>query len=258
MKRGITSIGLVVATAAALAFAAQPAMAAETIGQTAPPASTGACDTNATYVQDSVFSGAGYAATTSGVITSWSTYAGSTATTMKLVVLRPNPSAGSSHYVPQAKDLLRNISPLSQLDTFTGLHLAIAAGDSIGVYVPAGGSYCLSYSVGAGEVYHHVIGDPAIGSDSFFNNVQSAGVMNASAVIEPDADGDRYGDETQDGCPGNGAVTGACPVVLAVPLAPAASTDKATLLAAAVKRCKKKKTKLARHKCVKRAKKKFA
>jgi len=32
------------------------------------------------------------------------------------------------------------------------------------------------------------------------------------AVLEPDADGDGFGDETQDGCPGNGSATGACPV----------------------------------------------
>ncbi len=35
--------------------------------------------------------------------------------------------------------------------------------------------------------------------------------LDASAVVEPDADGDGYGDETQDGCPANGAVHDKCP-----------------------------------------------
>jgi hypothetical protein len=138
------------------------------------------------------------------------------------------------------------------------LHLPIAAGDYIGVYVPAGGANCLSYSAGAGESYHHVLGDSGLDVSTYFNNLQASGLINAAAAVEPDADGDGYGDETQDGCPGNGAATGTCPVVSAPAPGPAATTDNGAALAVAVKRCKKLKTKPARKKCVKRAKAKFA
>jgi hypothetical protein len=256
MKRGITSVGLVAATAAFLAFAAQPAVAATTIGQTNAPASTVACDTNATYVQEGVSSGAaGYQSPVSGVITSWSTAQSSAATQMKLVVLRPDAPSGAFHYIPKQKDVLRDISALNQINTFTGLHLAIAAGDYIGLYVPAAGANCLSYTAGSGETYHHILSDPPLDTSAFFNNVTSSGLINASAVIEPDADGDGFGDESQDGCPGNGAATGACPVA---PPPAAVTTDNAALRAAALKRCKKKPTPLAKRKCAKRAKKKFA
>jgi hypothetical protein len=36
----------------------------------------------------------------------------------------------------------------------------------------------------------------------------------AAAVVEPDADGDGYGDETQDQCPGSASTQAACPVIV--------------------------------------------
>ncbi len=90
-----------------------------------------------------------------------------------------------------------------------------------------------------------MLGDPPIGAVAFFNNVQSGGVMNASAVVEPDADGDGFGDETQDGCLGNAAVQGACPVA-------SGSTPTAK------KKCKKRKHRRAvsaKKKCKKKQKK---
>ncbi len=74
-----------------------------------------------TYVQDSVYSGQGFQSSTSGVITSWSTYAGTTATQMKLDVLRPDPPSGADHYIPEQKDVLRDIPAANALVTFTGI-----------------------------------------------------------------------------------------------------------------------------------------
>jgi hypothetical protein len=261
MTRGTTLKGLIALALLAVALPASSASAAQTIGQAAPPASTGACDVNSTYVQEVVSTGAaGYQSPVSGVVTAWATYGGAAATQMKLEILRPDPVGGAFHYFAKQKDALRDIMP-GGLNGFTGLHLPIAAGDYIGVYVPAAGANCLSYTAGAGESYHHVVGDPGLDVSTFFNNLQASGLINAVAAVEPDADGDGYGDETQDGCPGNGAATGTCPVVPSTPSpspGPAATKGTAAKLAAAVKRCKKAKTKLARGKCVKRAKKKFA
>ncbi|MDX6616332.1 MAG: hypothetical protein QOD60_1423 [Solirubrobacterales bacterium] len=261
--RGIIRTGLpALAVASAALSAGVPAATASTlIGQANAPASTAACPVNATYVQEAVSAGAvSYQSPVSGVVTAWATYGGAAATQMKLEILRPDAVGGAYHYFAKQKDALRDITALGALNIFTGLHLPIAAGDYIGVYVPAAGANCLSFSAGAGESYHHVLGDPALDVSTYFNNLQASGLINAAAAIEPDADGDGYGDETQDGCPGNGAVTGACPVTppASPPPPVSASADKAALLAAAVKRCKRKPIPLARRKCVKRAKKKFA
>ncbi len=243
---GKVGAALAAATVTIAIVAPAAASGAQTVGQAAPPAPTGACDTDATYVQDSVYSGLGFQSGASGVITSWTTYAGTTATQMKLDVLRPDPASGAEHFIVEQKDVLRDIPATNARVTFTGLHLPIAAGDFIGVYVPPAGAFCLSYTdpscpdAGGGacaqEIYHHLIGDPAIGSNAFLNNVQSTGVMNASAIVEPDADGDGFGDESQDGCPGNAAAQGACPVGTGIPTA--TKTKK--------KKCKKKHTREAR------------
>jgi hypothetical protein len=246
----------------ALWVGAPTATAATIVGQANAPASTGACDVNSTYVQESVSAGAAsYQSSVSGVVTGWATFAGGAATQMKLVILRPDAVGGAYHYFPKQKDALRNITTLGALNYFGGLHLPIAAGDYIGVYVPAAGANCLSFAAGAGESYHHVLGDPSLDVSTYFNQLQSSGLINAVAVVQPDADADGYGDETQDGCPGNGAATGACPVVSVPAPGPVAttSTDTAAALAAAIKRCKKnKKTKPARRRCIKRARARFA
>jgi hypothetical protein len=65
-----------------------------------------------------------------------------------------------------------------------------------------------------------------------------------AATIEADADADGFGDETQDQCPTNALVQTACPVAAALPTG---QRD------AALKKCKRKKSKKARKKCKKKA-----
>lgn len=55
-------------------------------------------------------------------------------------------------------------------------------------------------------------GDVPPGSTAEFMNA-TEGQVPISAVVEPDADNDGYGDETQDGCPQSAAFQGACPTV---------------------------------------------
>jgi hypothetical protein len=64
--------------------------------------------------------------------------------------------------------------------------------------------------------------------------------IDVSAVLEPDADHDGFGDETQDQCPTNGSTHGPCPAT--------------GQRAAALKKCKKKHSAHARKKCRKKAK----
>lgn len=54
--------------------------------------------------------------------------------------------------------------------------------------------------------------DPADGSTQTFDPVPgSGGRVNVSAIVEPDADADGFGDETQDLCPTDASTAGTCP-----------------------------------------------
>ena len=253
--RGAAALALATAL---LASWAPGALAAQTLGQTGTAVF---CDDNTSYFQRSVELGSDYAASAPGVITSYSTVSGASPKSRKLMVFEDQ---GSNNYKVKAKDIVRTPTMASVLNVFIGLHVSIAAGQRIGYFIPdqaVDGGDCLTFGVtpnGApDDEYRHAAGEPALEVPTGFGAFATGGRVNLAATVEPDADGDAYGDETQDGCPGNGAVTGACPV--ATPSAPTVTTtDNAAARAAAIKRCKKKRTPLARRKCIKRAKKKFA
>ena len=56
-------------------------------------------------------------------------------------------------------------------------------------------------------------GDPAPGETRGAGPPQPATLVNVAAVLEPDADGDGFGDESQDQCPTNATTQGPCPPV---------------------------------------------
>lgn len=93
--------------------------------------------------------------------------------------------------------------------TFPDAGMPIAAGERLGVYATTGE---LAFEVADPEWTSGSIDGPpgAVGSQSTYQAADGYRVL-MQARVEPDADGDGYGDETQDGCPGNGAYTGACP-----------------------------------------------
>ena len=66
---------------------------------------------------------------------------------------------------------------------------------------------------GPGSVMGAVVGDVGVGGSVTFGELPEAQVPLA-AVIEPDADHDGFGDETQDKCPQAAALQTACPVIV--------------------------------------------
>ncbi|HLM09665.1 MAG TPA: hypothetical protein VK307_08135 [Thermoleophilaceae bacterium] len=64
----------------------------------------------------------------------------------------------------------------------------------------------------SGDKYTYVYSPPLTAGQGPRGSIDTAGELLVQAVMEPDADGDGFGDETQDGCPGNASATGACPV----------------------------------------------
>lgn len=172
------------------------------------------CSENQPYVQRQLAAGTAYSPNASGVITSWSAHASATAgRTLKLLVLRP--SAGTQFVVAQ-KDEVRALSQLSQVNTFTGMHLPIAVGDRLGLFVPPGQPLAdgdcgfLTGMAADLTVYPPGFGEPPVGASVDFSSSDATVRLNASAVVEPDADGDGFGDETQDACPGNAATQQPC------------------------------------------------
>lgn len=101
------------------------------------------------------------------------------------------------------------------------LRLPVQAGDRIGLrglpFTLEGVSeagitpYCESTTTGT--ILGAVGGNVSVGASATFNPV-TEGSVPVVATLEPDADADGYGDETQDGCPQSAAAQSSCPRVV--------------------------------------------
>lgn len=192
---------LLVSGALSVAFTGQ-AQGATTIGQTFTP-DTG-CGATVTLLQGVDPSGISYHAPSTGVITSWSYQAdAATGKHLKFKVAQP---LGGNNYNVVGKSALEMITP-GALNTFL-TRIPIEAGDAIGYYNPDGAA-CMSL-VGAGPVIHLSNGDKQPGDPWTFPASQSQYKLDVSAQLEPDADGDGFGDETQDGCPTDATTQEVC------------------------------------------------
>ena len=100
------------------------------------------------------------------------------------------------------------------LATISGQRIPVQAGDLLGVYSASNPWGCFRLTTASSDVGESsilTIPDPVVGSSP---NMQATAYerLMISATLEPDADGDGFGDETQDQCPTDGATQGACPV----------------------------------------------
>jgi hypothetical protein len=95
------------------------------------------------------------------------------------------------------------------------MHREIAAGDRIGIgfikptyafyYLANGAPRACRFRAGAGS-------DHPVDTVATYDTAGCQGEVLISGTVEPDADGDGFGDETQDGCPSSAAYQGDCPV----------------------------------------------
>jgi hypothetical protein len=146
-------------------------------------------------------------ATPAGVITSWSVR--NAAGTIALRVLRQRGSlvAGELHATNISEGQDRDGANADVIQTFP-TRQPVANGDYIGITLQSG-SYIGAYAGSGDDDLFEVPGSLSLAdvddtsADQFEQLVQ--------AKVEPDADGDGYGDESQDGCPGNASTAGACP-----------------------------------------------
>ena len=192
------------------------AFGATTIGQTAAQPAT--CDAGPlTITQKTIGLGFGYWATSAGVITAWSIQAN--ATSGEMVKLKLLHATGNlDEYKTVAEDTLRPLTP-SVLNTFpnasstTPVRIPAQTGDKIAVSAPSTSSPCDSFMNAPGDRLEYVASDPPVGASATYLESSAGSRVNISARLEPDADGDGFGDETQDACPTNVSTQLACPVV---------------------------------------------
>jgi hypothetical protein len=194
-----------------LALAPSSAGAAVTIGETFTPGGTTDCNNGFSWIGDPspALPAAQYAAPSAGVITSWSFEAGATgAPQVRLKVYRP--TGGLVEYVTVGRSAHEH--PFNGSTNTYETRIPVKQGDQIGIY-GAGSSFpCLRTMAGYGV--HTQFGDSPVGTTDTYVSFASV-QLDVSAQLEPDADGDGFGDETQDACPADPAVqavAGSCPV----------------------------------------------
>jgi len=215
-KRALTTL----VAGCVLLAAPAAANAAVTLGAVDPVANPGeTCAGNVSFVQTAT-GGPTIAAPTAGVITRWR-HKGNVGST-RLVMWRATGDPAMFIVVGRSAT---QVSTDAAPDFAT--RIPVAAGDQIGLRTVGASSSCFYSGVAADDTRNS--GGVAIPSDGFtqtFPNGPFDQRLNVEADLEPDADGDGFGDETQDGCTTDTAVQTAClPTGLATdPASPADGT----------------------------------
>jgi hypothetical protein len=149
-----------------------------------------------------------YVAPFSGVLTSYSYFAGTNGGSVQVLVLKAG--ADAAHKVVAAKSIKQAVVP-STLTTFA-TRLPMKAGERIGIGFGQNGMSCLITASAADSTFVAYPFDADTTSDMAAPGSDfGEGRPNVSAVLEPDADGDGYGDVSQDRCPQSATTLVACP-----------------------------------------------
>ena len=226
MKRErIRGAVLAAAGAACLALAAPAANAAVTVGQISAETDPNNCPPATMLITTTVASGTPYTVPAGGgVITSWQTAAGPVSgATAKLKVFRATLDANQFLVVGQSG--LQTIVPgdpggPSQLNGPFPVRIPVQAGDFVSLRPGNSGGPCNILTGNVTDSSRISQGEPdtANGLTTAFgptpNTEQRA---NVSATLEPDADADGFGDESQDNCVGSGGPQAGCPLPPVVP-----------------------------------------
>jgi uncharacterized repeat protein (TIGR01451 family) len=201
---------------------ATTAEASFTIGQT--QGATDNCGSNQVLLQSATAGAPSYVAQSAGVIVSWSYLAHASIPNIKLKVYHSTANPQIWFLRSESAQRTGGTGPgqvhANALNTFSeSPGLPIAAGDTLGL-TGAGstGMACVDTTNSSDRIRVKNPPDTIVGQDNMGfigdNPQQKLGV---SAVVEPDADGDGFGDESQDSCPTDASVhSGACPVDVSI------------------------------------------
>ncbi|MCU0313372.1 MAG: hypothetical protein MUC84_04840 [Solirubrobacteraceae bacterium] len=175
-----------------------PAVAATELGSVgAQPAATTTCGTDA----ETVFGGGvPYTVGSGGVITAMRTrFAGPPGAGAALRVFRPFESRWTGvATVP--------VTLGASGEATAATRLPVQAGDVLGLSKPAGPALACGVPAPGALLFHVPLNEPD--AMPFTPKVTADLVPNVAATLEPDADRDGYGDESQDRCPTDPIITG--------------------------------------------------
>jgi hypothetical protein len=207
-----------------VALSAQLSASATTtsIGEAAPPDApnscipSGATSTSLELFQTARADGTSYAVPADGVITSWSFHgSGLQSSLVTLRVYRPHTAMGPDTFSPVADG-----GPVQGLfgdqEFVFPARLPVRAGDIIGLRSQKLGvvfaGTCASFG-GPGDTYRVLQGTAPTAIGVSADYPETSGLkIDVAAQVEPDVDGDGYGDDTQDACPRLASTQAPCPV----------------------------------------------
>lgn len=156
------------------------------------------------------------AAPVDGVVTSWRlASAAPEVFAQTLKVLRPTVSPKAFQVVGES-----SVAGIVTGTNSFAVRLPVQAGDKFGLYGSPGALFCGGLGT-TDDKLGFSAGNAAVGSTMAVESESVNAQIPVSVTIEPDADHDGYGDETQDRCPLNAAVQGECPVVPPITVVPA-------------------------------------
>ena len=201
------------ATVASLGIAPAFADGATTIGQSPPPLGLPLPDctpapTAHDVVQLANATGNGYVIPPGGgVITAWSRSTAKGSATVRLRVF--SPASNATSITPLAESDLERLTATSPASFPT--RIPVSGGELLGYseLITDATSLCL-YSTGQAADSLAAATTGPLGQAETVSPSVTGYLENVSAVLEPDADGDGYGDETQDLCPIEADTHAAC------------------------------------------------
>jgi hypothetical protein len=190
---------------------AVPAQGATTVGSSLPGPvdANGGCAGASTFCTSVLETVGGVQASSpvSGIITSWTITSNNAIPS--LMSLRVAAFTGPATYLGVSTGAARQV-PAGAVSTTFSERLPIAAGQYIGLdHRNFDSGIFRSIPTSTTRTWSNHLQD----GDSRAADGGAAGELLLQARVEPDADGDGFGDETQDACPSDRGVQSACPVV---------------------------------------------
>lgn len=213
------------------------ASASTTVGQLFTPDTE--CNVIATELVTGVTSGNAYTVPSAGVITSWSFHDGANKVPDLEFKVGRHVSGDEYTIVGTSAAGAQTGNAVNTYPT----RIAVQAGDVIGIYVDGSGT-CVSTG-GSGDSREELTGtNPPLNSADTYTPYGSGAIFPVAATVEPDADHDGWGDETQDLCPTDATRQIACPTTTppTTPTQPVVDNKKPVLTASAPRRLKLSKT----------------
>ena len=143
-----------------------------------------------------------------GVITSWQLRGHAT-----------TPGSGRLQLWLPSPTTPRTLAARSDIEAFAAntvnsfpTRIPVAGGEQLGLRGVTDGAYAFTTALAGDVIIYDGIGfDPAPGEMGFnFPNSPANRRLNVAATLEPDADADGFGDETQDACPADASTQAPC------------------------------------------------